>query len=79
MQLNGVQAERNSKVLQILWIGMIHKNSHNRHEWRQLLNDFCRARRLNVSRAARIKIQSDRIRAQQRSKEEQGGKSHAAA
>src|SRR5262249_32455071 len=65
MKLHGVQTNRRREIFQTLRIWMIYKNSYGRHERRQLLDDFCSMRRINVSRTLGIKNQTDSVGAEQ--------------
>ena len=62
MKLYGMQTEGDGEILEILWIRMIDENPNDIHEWRKLFDDLRGLCRLDVSRTAGIKIQSDGMR-----------------
>src|SRR5262245_8838165 len=66
MKLNRVQTKRDSEIFQVLRIRMVDKDANDRYERRQFFDDLSRPRRLDVTRAARVKVQPDCVCSQQR-------------
>src|SRR5690349_23530289 len=60
-----MQSDGDCEILHVLRIRMVNENSHSRYERWQPFNDLCGASRIDIPRAARVKIETDGVCAEQ--------------
>ena len=64
MELDGSQADRMGNTPDAFGAELVYKDTHQRDEWRQCFDNRLGLRRFDVTRAAFVKIEAQRIGAQ---------------